>query len=118
MAEILLSHPTRIAELQTNYCLKRIIGQHTLGKLQEDGVIPKVNPESTQSAVDCLAAYGIMVESIQIKSLDWPEPGKAFVQELVVPRTSQQNTAQRKEPRPESIKQPASNTNSLSHAWM
>ena len=118
MAEILLSHPTRIAELQTNYCLKRIIGQHPLERLREEGVMPKVNPHSTRSAMDCLAAYGIMVESIQIETPHWSETGKAAIEGLAVAPASKPNPVQRIGTRPESNQQPALNANPPSHAWM
>lgn len=72
MAGILLSNPTRIAELQAIHCLEKIVGQHSLKVLQRDGIRQKVNACTTRSVVDCLAAYGIMVSEIQIGPVQWP----------------------------------------------
>lgn len=81
MANILLSNPTRILELQTRHCLQKIVGLHTMGNLQRDGIQAKINCRSTRSASDCLAAYGIVVENFRINAVIWPPENILPIQE-------------------------------------
>jgi len=98
MADILLSHPTRIAALQTNHCLEKIIGQHSLETLRQKGVHAKINPHSTRSAIDCLVAYGIKVVTLRIDAVYWPETHKQITRALVIPGLSEQDPSQQTGP--------------------
>ena len=69
MAGILLSTPTRMAEVHMGSCLKKIAERYNLEALQRDGLQPKVNTQSSHSIIPCLAAYGILVEKIQVTPL-------------------------------------------------
>ncbi len=108
MADILLSDPTRIVALQTNHCLEKIIGQHTLETLRHQGVHVKINPQTTRSAVDCLAAYGIRVVTLRVEAIHWPETYKEPNREFIPPGLSEQdlshqpdlNSASRNQPLP------------------
>lgn len=94
MAGILLSNPTRIAELQTIHCLEKIVGQHNLEVLRRDGVRQKVNACTTRSVVDCLAAYGIMVSEIKIGPVQWPTDYNLPSQSSVSARLSEDDLSQ------------------------
>jgi hypothetical protein len=106
MADILLSHPTRIAALQTNHCLGKIIGQQPVEILRQQGVHAKINPHSTRSAVNCLAAYGIQVVTLRVEAVHWPETHKQLTRALLTPSLDEQGSSQHISPRTASRTQP------------
>lgn len=106
MADILLSHPTRIAALQTNHCLEKIIGQHTLETLRQQGVHAKINPHSTRSVVDCLVTYGIKVVTLRVDAVHWPETHKQLTRVLATPGLDEQDPSKRLGPSTASRTQP------------
>jgi hypothetical protein len=102
MANILLSDPTRMAELHTNLCLQKIIERNTLEVLWQDGIPQKVNSQLTRSAVNCLVVYGIVVEEISINRVQWPDNRSDFAMRArTSKRLSEETIAHLAKPRPD-----------------
>lgn len=110
MADILLANPTKMADLQTNHCLEKITGQYTLEALRRDGVHQKINDLSTRSMIDCLAAYGILVDEIGIGSVQWPQENGFLYQDKTPSRLRESDLSHFTNPRSNLLNQAKTTT--------
>ena len=116
MAGILLSNPTRMAELQTVHCLEKIVGQYSLKVLRRNGIQEKVNGCTTRSVVDCLAAYGIVVSEIKIGFVQWPQNHGLDTQGTVLERLGEDDLSQMAELRPDQLNHSSVNPSTVQPA--